>query len=94
MYKTSDGDNSSFMVATGHNVLVITIIGLPFIKGFGMIIDTVDDVAECKYLKCPPFPIDYRCTSNQVPVIDKLSTPVHHAHAYLHEMIREIENLK
>ena len=94
MYKTSDGDNSSFMVTTGPNISVIMIFGLPFIKGFGMIIDKVDDVAECKYLKCPPFPIDYRHTSNQVPVIDKLSTPVHHAHAYLHEMIREIENLK
>jgi len=58
-YKTLDGDNSSFMVATGPHVLVNTIVGLPFIKGVGMIIDTVDDVAECKYLNCLPFPIDY-----------------------------------
>jgi hypothetical protein len=50
-YKTSDGNDSSFMVATGPNVSVNTIIGLPFIKGVRMIIDTVDDVAECKYLE-------------------------------------------
>ena len=92
-YKTSDGDDSSFMVATGPNVSVNMIIGLPFIKGVGMIIDTVDDVAECKYLECPPFPIDYRRTSNQVPVMDEPSTPVNHVHAYLHETICEIENL-
>jgi hypothetical protein len=78
-YKTSDGNDSSFMVATGPNVSVNTIIGLPFIKGVGMIIDTVDDVAECKYLDCPPFLIDYRCTSNQVPVMDEPSVPVHHS---------------
>ncbi len=61
-YKTSDGDDSSFMVATGPHVLVNMIVGLPFIKGVGMIIDTVNNVAECKHLNCPPFPIDYRCT--------------------------------
>jgi hypothetical protein len=48
-YKMADGDNSSFMVPTGPNVLVITIIGLPFIKGTRMIIDTVDNMAKCKY---------------------------------------------
>ena len=93
-YKTSDGDESAFMVATGPNVSVNTIIGLPFIKGIGMIIDTVDDVAECKYLECPPFPIDYRRTSNQVPVMDEPSVPVHHAHTYFQQTIREIENLE
>ena len=93
-YKTSDGNDSSFMVATGPNVSVNTIIGLPFIKGIGMIIDTVDDVAECKYLECPPFPIDYQRTSNQVPVIDEPSVPVHHAHTYFQETIRKSENLE
>ncbi len=93
-YKTSDGNDSSFMVATGPHVSVNTIIGLPFIKGVGMTIDTVDDVAECKYLDCPPFPIDYRRTSNQVPVIDEPGTPIHHAQAYLQDTIREIENLE
>ncbi len=61
-YKTLDGNDSSFMVATGPHVLVNTIVGLPFIKGVGMIIITVDNVAECKYLDCPPFPMDYRHT--------------------------------
>jgi hypothetical protein len=93
-YKTSDGDDLSFMVATGPHVLVNMIIGLPFIKGVGMIIDTVNDMAECKYLECPPFPIDYRRTSNQVPVMDEPSVPVHHAHTYFQQTIRKIENLE
>jgi hypothetical protein len=93
-YKTSDGNDSSFMVATGPHVSVNTIVGLPFIKGVGMIIDTVDDVAECKYLDCPPFPIDYQRTSNQVPAMDEPSVPVHHARPHFLETIREIENLE
>jgi hypothetical protein len=59
-----------------------------------MIIHTVDNVAECKYLDCPPFPIDYQCTSNQVPVMDEPSVPIHHACLYLSATIREIENLE
>jgi hypothetical protein len=58
-YKTLDSNDSSFMVTTGPHVSVNMIIGLPFIKGNGMIINTVDNVAKCKYLDCPPFPIDY-----------------------------------
>ena len=58
-----------------------------------MIIDTVDDVAECKYLDCPPFPIDYRRTSNQVPVMDEPGAPIHHTQAYLQDTIHKIENL-
>jgi hypothetical protein len=86
-YKTSDSDDLSFMVTTGPNVSVNTIIALPFIKGTRMIIDTVYDVAECKYLDRLPFPIDYRRTSNHVPVVDKLSAPVNHAHPHLSETI-------
>jgi hypothetical protein len=93
-YKTSDGDDLSFIVATGPHVSVNMIVGLPFIKGVGMIINTVDNVAECKYLDCPPFPIDYQCTLNQVPAMDKPSVPVHHARPHFLEMIRKIENLK
>ncbi len=82
------------MVATGPHVSVNMIVGLPFIKGVGMIIDTVDDVANCKYLDCPPFLIDYRRTSNQVPAMDEPSVPVHHACPHLLATIREIENLE
>jgi hypothetical protein len=58
-YHTSGGDSSSLLVATGPNVSVKMIIRLPFIKATGMILDFVDDMAECKYLDCPPFPMDF-----------------------------------
>ncbi len=82
------------MVATGPNVLINMIIGLPFIKVTGMIINTVNNMAECKYLDCPPFPIDYWSMLNHVPVMDKLSAPVNHTRPHLSETIQEIENLK
>jgi len=70
-YKTSDGEEASLLIATGPHVSVNTILGLPFMQGTGMILDLVDNLAECKYLDCPPFPIDFRRTSNHVPVTDE-----------------------
>ena len=80
------------MVATGPNVSVNTIIGLPFMKATGMIMDLVDEVVECKYLDCPPFPVDFRRTSNHVPVMDDGGTPIHHASSL--QLIDEIINLE
>jgi hypothetical protein len=82
-YCTSGGNVSSLLVATGSHDSVDMIVGLPFIKATGMILDFVDNVAECKHLDCPPFPIDYHRTSNHVPVMDKPSVPVHHASLYV-----------
>jgi hypothetical protein len=58
--KTGEGDKSSLMIATGPNVSVNSILGLPFMLGMGMILDLVNNLAECKHLDCPPFPIDYQ----------------------------------
>jgi hypothetical protein len=58
-YKTKEGDDLSLMIATGPNVSVNTILGLPFMLGTGMILDLVDNLAECKHLDCPLFPVDF-----------------------------------
>ena len=58
-YKTTAGEETSFLIATGPQVSVNTILGLPFMQGTGMILDLVDNLAECKYLDCPAFLIDY-----------------------------------
>ena len=92
-YRTREGDISSLMVATGPNVSVNTIIGLPFMKAMGMILDLVNEVVECKYLDCPPFPVDFSPTSNHVPVLDDKCTPIHHAASYV-QLIKEISNLE
>jgi len=90
-YRTSGGDSSSLLVATGPNVSVNTIIGLPFIKATGMILDFVDDVAECKHLDCPPFSMDFRRTSNHVPVTE---APAHHLGRTETLLLQELNNLE
>jgi hypothetical protein len=58
-YKTIEGEDSSLLIATGPHISVNTILGLPFMQGTRMILDLVNDLAECKYLNCPAFPIDF-----------------------------------
>ncbi len=81
------------MIATGPNVSVNTILGLPFMLGMGIILYLVDNLAECKHLDCPPFPIDYQQTSNHVPVTDNQSAAIHH-NSVLRDLIHEIEHLE
>jgi hypothetical protein len=82
-YRTQEGDSACLMVATGTNVSVNTIIGLPFMKAIEMILDLIDKVVDCKYFECPPFPVDFCRTSNHVPVMDEpSSTPANHALSY------------
>jgi hypothetical protein len=68
-YLTGDGNTTSIIIATGPQVSVNTIIGLPFIKATGMIIDTVNDVVEAKHLICEPFPIKFCRATKYVPAI-------------------------
>jgi len=91
-YKTTTGEETLLLIATGPHVSVNTILGLPFMQGTGMILDLVDNLAECKYLDCPAFPIDYRRTSNHVPVTDKTSATVQVAESA--QIIKEITNLE
>ncbi len=58
-YRTKEGDKSSLVIATGPNVSVNTILGLPFMLGMGMILNLVNNLAECKHHDCPSFPFDY-----------------------------------
>jgi hypothetical protein len=88
-YKTTNGEDASLLIATGPKVSVNTILGLPFMQGTGMIIDLVDNMAECKYLDCPPFLIDFRHTSNHVAVTDNPS-----ANVQLVESTKIIEEIK
>ena len=59
-YLTKDGSPTSFVVATGPQVSVNTVLGLPLITATGMVIDYIDNVVEAKHLDCPPFKIEFR----------------------------------
>jgi hypothetical protein len=92
-YKTKEDDESSLMIATSPNVSLNTIIGLLFMLGMGMILNLVNNLAECKHLDYPPFLIDYQQTTNHVPVTDNQSAAIHHA-SVLRDLINEIEHLE
>jgi hypothetical protein len=68
-YLTCDGITTSIIIATGPQVSVNVIIGLPFIKATSMIVDTVDNVIEAKHLVCNPFPIEFCRATKYVPAI-------------------------
>jgi hypothetical protein len=89
------GETTLLVIATGANVSVNTILGLPFIKGTGAIVDLNNDVVQCKKLDCPPFNIDFRRTLSTVPIMDEPSekTKVHFAETYK-RVIKDIENLE
>jgi hypothetical protein len=72
-YKTRSGEDAMFAVATGPHVAVNTILGIPFQKATGAIIDLVDNRVEFKHLDCPPFKVEFRRTSNHVPIMDEPS---------------------
>jgi len=90
-YLTREGTPTSFLVATGRDVTVNAILGLPFIQQTKMVIDAADMVAELKALDTPPFQIDFRTAMCAVPPVDAgtASTAVNHA-----DIIREIENIE
>jgi hypothetical protein len=93
-YRTREGNTSSLMVASGPNVSVNTFLGLPFMDATGMILDLVNEVVDCKYLNCHPFPVDFCQTSNHVPVLDNPSnTPANHAPSHL-QIIKEVGNIE
>jgi hypothetical protein len=68
-YVTKDGNDTSLLVAAGPDVAVNLILGLPFIKATGMIVDFIDNVCDAKHLVCDPFPIDFRHTTKSIPVV-------------------------
>ncbi len=70
-YTTKDGSNTSLLDATGPNVAINHILGLPFIKTMGMIADFVNNVCETKNLLCYPFPINFICATKSILVFQE-----------------------
>ena len=73
-YLTKDGSPTSFVVATGPQVSVNTVLGLPLITATGMIINYINNGVEAKHLDCPPFKIGFRRATKHIPAIDDDAT--------------------
>jgi hypothetical protein len=66
-YLTRDGCPTSFAIATGPQVSMNTVLGLPLITATSMIISTVNNAVEAKHLDCPPFLIDFCGATKNIP---------------------------
>jgi hypothetical protein len=92
LYLTRDGSPTSFVIATGPQVSVNTVLGLPLITATGMIIDTVDNVVEAKHLDCPPFPIDFCHTTKNIPALDKDATTHYDEFKDVHGILKKTDS--
>ena len=68
-YAINDGNETLLLVAAGPDVTVNLILGLPFIKATGMIVDFIDNVCQAKHLLHDPFRIDFRRATKSIPVL-------------------------
>ncbi len=73
-YLTKDGSATSFVVATGPQVRVNTVLGLSLIKASGIIINFINKIVEAKHLDCPPFPIHFHRATKTIPANDACPT--------------------
>ncbi len=73
-YPTKDGCQTSFILATGPQVSVNMVLGLPLITATSMIINTANKVVEAKHLNCPPFMINFCCAMKTIPEIEEDAT--------------------
>ena len=93
-YKTKDGEACCLQVAAGTNVAVNIIIGLPFLRKMKGVIDLCNDVLECNVLDHPPFTLEYRRTSNHIPLADAMPQVNTSTSTNVSEIIRELDNLE
>ena len=91
-YLTREGNLTSLIVATGCDVTVNIILGLPFITQTRMVIDTSDQVAECRAFDAPPFAIDFRRAMCAVPAVNEEVAAANAAH--YQDIVKEVENIE
>jgi hypothetical protein len=58
-YFTRKGHPTTLLMACGPNVMVNTILGLPFIQATRMVLNASNQVAELRALDTPPFALDF-----------------------------------
>jgi hypothetical protein len=75
-YVTKDGNDTSLLVAAGPDVAVNLIVGLPFIKATGMIVDFIDNVRGPSISFVTPSPSIFVARRNPFQLSG--STMLHH----------------
>jgi hypothetical protein len=91
-YVTKDGNETSLLVAAGPDVAVNLILGLPFIKATGMIVDFINNVCDAKHLVCDPFPIDFCRATKSIPAVGVQDATPHSVE--IQEVLRALASIK
>ena len=86
-----DNAPTTITIACGPDVGVNLILGLPFIKATKMVIDPADNIADCRALDCPPFPIEDKRARVEIPNVER---PVTVSNAVYGGFIRDMEALE
>ncbi len=93
-YFTDDGHAMSILIATGPQVTINSIVGLPFIQSTCMIINLSDHVTNMRALDTHPFPLEYHHAMVHVPIVDNDDAACVHLSNANHNLIQEIEALE
>ncbi len=91
-YVTKDGNDTSLLVAAGPDVAVNLILGLPFIKATGMIINFIDNKCDANHLICDPFPIDFCWATISIPAVGVQDARYHSVK--VQEVLRALASIK
>ena len=73
-FRTSSGEEISLQFACGDNVSVNCILGMPYFKQFGAVLDTVHHKVIAQKVYCNPFDISYKMPSSEAPKLPKGAT--------------------
>jgi hypothetical protein len=91
-YLTCKGHPTTLLVACRPNVMVNTILGLPFIQATKMVLDAANQVAKLRALDTPPFALDLRrgmCTLPPVSDPPDNDTATHYT-----DIIKEVNRIE
>lgn len=91
-YCTRDGTTTSVAFATGPHVSVNALLGKPFLKATGLILDLNDDKVQLKKLDCGLFNIEYKRTCNTAPVMEQVA--VSHLNGRLCDIVEIVTRLE
>jgi hypothetical protein len=92
-YKTHGGQPVTIIIAAGPHVNVNCILGMPFIQATQMVMDFNDNIAECRSLACPPFPMIHKRASLSLPALRDTGVVDSNAYEPYREFIAAVETM-
>jgi hypothetical protein len=93
-YLSRDGSPTTLSVATGPHTGVNLIVGLPFCESTGLTLNFTDNVADCKSLTCPPFPLFKKQAGVQLPSLPEVKVNMSSNPGPYDTFLTDLENLE